>query len=402
MKRTMTRLGCALLALCLLGSSALAEERPPLRMAGTMEETDYWKKHGIQTETPNYHFMEGLALLRLENAPDLYEAASQYCDVAEMKNADALADLSGSAAIREAVGRMRPEVQAAATQPDGRIIGLPISALTNPVYWRQEAFDAAGLTAEDVPQSYIELLDFAEKWVERIGERPEKTVCFTDTRLFGGNASYNYTHWLLEFLIETWEMQAYEAGETLHFDTPEFIALLERTRSVGKRLRKAEPSSKKREKMMPLFYNQAGGSGREGLYNGGREEGLSHALPFRVTADQPVLMRGGVRMYAVRAGSAYAEDILGQLEEVIRPATGVYSVDLYREGVTPGAHGDDSIERITAGWIKDRGEYAGVISLAPRRTFTLYEGALMKFLQGELSAAKLAAQISVPKTDPNK
>ena len=393
------RFAAALLACLLLCSVALADDRPPLRWAGGMYEADFWKEHGIKTTAPNYHWISGVELLRLDNAPDLYSTCTDVVDFEKMKTAGVLADLSSSAVIRQTVDRMRPELQALVTDADGRILALPLSAYTNPVYWRQEAFDAAGLT--DPPQSYIELLDFAEAWAERVQKNPEKEVCFTNTLYFGHNAGYNYTLWLLDFLLDAWEMQCYEAGVPVNFDTPEFIALLDRTKAVGKLLRKAEPSDKKRSQMMPLFWNLHGSSGPEGWYNGGREEGLSHTVPFRITADQPALMRANTDLWMVRADSPYVEECIGYLEEVCSFWTGggVHTVELFREGVEPGDHNG---EPITAGWIKDRNEYTGKICFAPKRAKDLYESSMMKFVQGKLSSKKYAAKISKIKNDPNE
>ena len=393
------RFAAALLFFTLLCATALADDRPPLRYAGGMYENGYWKEHGIQITAPNYHWVTGVALLQQTNAPDLYSTCTDAVDFAAMKSAGVLADLSGSAILRETVGRMRPEVQALVTDDDGRILALPLGALSNPVYWRQEAFDALGLTTP--PQSYTELLDFAEAWAQRVQEHPEKEICFTNTFFFGQNASYNYTFWLLDFLLDAWEMQCYEAGEPVNFDTPEFIALLKRTKEAGKLLHAAEPSYAKCSNMTPLFYNQHGSASFGGYFNGGREEGLSHTVPFRITAEQPVLMRANMDVWVARADSPYIAEITGYLEEVACAylGGGVYTVELFREGVAPGDHNG---EPITAGWIKDRNEYAGKICFAPKRAKDMYEGTMIKFLQGKISAKAFAAAISRSKTDPNK
>ncbi|MDD3336571.1 MAG: ABC transporter substrate-binding protein [Eubacteriales bacterium] len=395
------RIACASLVLCLLAPSALAEGHPTVHVVGSFYE-EYWKESGIEIVGSNYQWIRGLALMQLDNPPDLYSTSSNDCNIQALKDAGVLADLSDSEVLQEAVSRMRPEIQELLTDDEGRLVVMAKDVVSNPVYWQQDAWDAAGLTQADVPQSYSELLDFAEMWAARIQKHPEKNVCFTDTRLFGGNASYCYVRWFMDMLINTWEMQAYEAGEPLNFNTPEFIALLERTRSVGKLLRKAEPSQKKRQQMLSLFWSQNGGSAIYGLYNGGREYGLSHALPFRITDDQPVLMRAYASVNMVHAGSESMDALIGYLERYIPSDKDVYSVELYKEGVTPGAYGTDFIERITAGWINDRNDYTGKFSFAPMRTFFLYEGSLMKFIKGELSAEKLAKKISEAKTDPNK
>lgn len=394
---------CALLTLCLLCSSSALAEKRALRISGSVYDTNYLDKLGITVSTPNYHWANDLPLLQLDNAPDLYNSGSDDCDLRALKDAGVLADLSGSEAIREAVSHMRPELQQLITDDAGRIVAMPMwFTATNPVYWRQEGWEAAGLTEADVPQSYTELLDFAEAWAERVQKHPEKDVCFTDTFYFGGNASYCYTWWLTDMLINTWEMQSYEAGEPLNFNTPEFIALLKRTREVGKLLRKAEPSQTKRHKMISLFWNLYGCSGFDGWFNGGREEGLVHTVPFRITRDQPALMRGLTELMMVRDASEYRQELIGYLEQFIPSTKAMFAVEIYQEGAKAGDFGTDFVEHLSEGWIKERNEYTGIVCFAPMRTFFQYEGSLMKFIKGELSAEKLAKKISVAKTDPNK
>ena len=201
MKKVMVLL---LILSLLFSASAYAAERPTVRIQGSYYE-EYWKENGIKTSTPNYHWKTGLTLLRLDNAPDLYETYSTDCDIRALKDAGALADLSSSEILREAVSRMRPEIQELISDEAGHIYAMPKEAWSSPVYWHQEAFDEAGLTEADVPQSYTELLDFAERWAERVQNHPEKNVCFADT-FFAGNVSYCFTWWLTEILINTWEM----------------------------------------------------------------------------------------------------------------------------------------------------------------------------------------------------
>lgn len=394
----------SLLLLCclLLNGNVLAEDRPPLRIAGGFPALeDEWNAAGISIDTPNYHWMTGVDLLQLDNAPDVYSTDSDDCDIQALKDVKLLADLTGSTVICEAVDRMWPDLQALLKDKEGRIVGVPQLVTTQPIYWRQEAWDAAGLSAEEVPHSYVELLDFAERWAARIETRPEKEVCFTDTRFFGGNAASSYTRWLMDILLDTWEMQAYEAGEAARFDTPEWIALLQRTKQVGERLHAAEPSQSKRESMMPLFWNVQG-SMPDGWFNGGREEGYSHTVAFRITREQPVLMRANAWVYLVRADSPYADVLTGVLAGLLPSGKGAHAVEMYREGVKPGEYGRGSVERLTAGWIQDRKEYTGKLSFAPRRSAFLYEDAIASFCQGKLSAEKLAEQLCIPKNDPNQ
>ncbi len=69
-------------------------------------------------------------------------------------------------------GAPAPDIQSLVTAGDGKSSGLRNMRSVAAVL-AQDAWDAAGLTAADVPQSYTELLDFLEQWLTRIGETPE-------------------------------------------------------------------------------------------------------------------------------------------------------------------------------------------------------------------------------------
>ena len=403
--KAMKRLLVCLLVLCLLCGSACAEGRPPLVWGGSLFDTTFFKDNGIKLTSTSDSFSDGVTQMNSRKAPDVYGFYSGNEDLAAMVDAGLLADLSGSDIIREWTARLRPDIRDYVTDESGHIYALPDSGHLSPVYWRKDAWDAAGYAESEVPQSYVELLDFVDGWLERIAKQPSQTVCFTQTK-FGdtGVAKCNYMYWLLDVLVSSWEMQAYDAGEKLNFDTPEFIALLERTRDVGLRLYKTEPHYKKRQKMLPLFENGVNGVG---YFSAGRDWGLSRAVPFRITADQPKLMRANVCMSVIRADSPWRDELMASFEEMLShytPGDG-RNADLYVD-TQPGPYGvyagSDETAVVTAGYLADWLAYDGAICLAPSRAFYLYEGKLLKFMKGELSAQKLAAIISVPKTNPNK
>ena len=397
----MKRIFVFLLTLCILMASAAfaADARSPLRIGGPIAMTGYWEAQGIPTDSPNYGWDDFGTIAQGDSAPDLYSFSPGSDDFLAAKNAGLFADLSGSAAIRAWTERLRPDMRSLVITEDGKIVGLAEWMYLLPMYWRQDAWDAAGLTEADMPGSYTELLDFLESWVERISEKPESAICIADTK---GTSKNGYIHWLLDFLVNTWELQQYHAGETLVFDTPEFIALLTRTQDIGNRLEKAEPSEKKRQSMLPLFENYSGGA----LYNDGRDYGLSHTIPFRITADQPELMRVVARISVAREGSVWLSEIIGRLEDDLkdRSPIGLGNADLIRD-VKPRVFDPKEVhspKTVTAGYLSDWEAYAGILCFAPMNTFTMYEGALVKFRTGQLSAEALAEQISVPKRDPKK
>ena len=186
-------------------------------------------------------------------------------------------------------------------------------------------------------------------------------------------------------------MQAYEAGAPLDFDTTEFLALLKRTQQVSELLYEAEPNQRECSQRLSLFWNQNGNANDEERYNGGRDDGLSHTMPFRVTTDQPVLMRASVGITMVCAGSELTDAAIGYLERYLTPEHVKISVEMYSEVAENASIYQGSI---STGWLKDRNDYAGIFSFAPRRTSLLYEETLMAFFKGKLSAEELVRELS--------
>ena len=390
MKKRIAALMAALLAIA-VSSAALAQGSGSIRLIDVGAD-DYWKANGIAKKDVHYDpWGDSLQLLQGEDAADLMVLRAYNDDFAAFADAGLLADLSQSEAIREAVSRMEPDLQALITTDDGKILAVPYSHHERPFYWFQDAWDAAGLTAQDVPQSYTGLLDFLDGWLARIEKTPEKDVCVS--RLLRWNTEkeeYNYCWWLMETLLMSWEMQQRCAGEPVHFDDPQFVALAERSREIALALYKAEPRQKKRENMMQLFQNDIQGGE---LANNSRDYGFSHTVPLRVTDDQPELMNMSCEMYVVRDGSPWLGEAIGFLESELQNVSWrrVYSLFTdFEAGVYEGY-------TIAQGWLDDCRAYEGrrvyypVSFHGPRGAINGKESLMMKFFEGKISAQEMAA-----------
>lgn len=197
-------------------------------------------------------------------------------------------------------------------------------------------------------------------------------------------------------------MQQYAANEERNFNTPEFVALLERTLDVGKRLDDAEPSKSTQKAALQLFENYSGGE----RYNAGRDYGLSHTIPFRVINEQPNLLRGKALVYVVDANSPWLDEVIGYLEYELTDGSisSGNNADMLT-GVQPRVRDSksaDSPSTVTAGYLADLDNYSGTVCFAPMRTIEMYESALVSFVGGNLSAGELAETISQPKNNPNQ
>ena len=390
MKRAMAFLLALMLACAGLAPGALAENRGSIRLID-IGPTDYWKANGIAKKDVHYDpWGDSMALLQGDDAADLMVLRTYNDDFTAFAQAGLLADLSKSEVIREAVSRMTPAMQALITTEDGRILAVPDSHHERPFYWLEDAWNAAGLTAQDVPKSYTGLLDFLDMWIARIEKTPEKDVCVSGLLYWNtGKEQYNYCWWLLETLIMSWELQQRYAGEPVHFATSEFAALAERSREIAFALYKAEPRQKKRESMLELFQNDIQGGKHA---NNSRDYGFSHTVPLRVTDDQPELMKVTCDLYVVREGSPWLDEAIGFLEKELQNADWRRVYSLYTDfeaGVYDGY-------TIAQGWLDDWRNYEGqrvyypVSFHGPRGALNGKENLMMKFFEGKVSAQEMA------------
>ena len=396
MKTIFRRAFCVLLMLCVLGSSAALAEKRTLCIAQGDVPAGFRSAHpDVSIKMPSYSSRITEMDLLMKDGLDAAVLYSGQLDMDALKSAGVLYDLSKSAVIREAVSRMHPDVQKYVTDNAGHIVALPYSLYDPSFYWLQSTWDAAGLTEEDVPQSYTELLDFLEKWMARTAEHPEKKICVS--RLWGaemtGVEKYYHLTWLMDLLRFCWETQQRYAGVPVNYDDPAFVALAERTREIGTALYKSEPRYKKRQKMQELFRSDIS----SGPYaNNGLEYGVSHALPLRITRDQPKLLRADATLWLVRADTQNPQDALALLEAVCADDTyRIHQYGLYAD-YQPGAfpiRGSKEPLVVSQGWLDDWNQYDGTIVLYPF-SWTWNDKPVLAFFEGKLSAADFAASLN--------
>ncbi len=225
------------------------------------------------------------------------------------------ADVSDSSVLSSELGKMYEPIEQLLTH-DGHIHGIPSYFYMGYYTYDPDAWAAAGLSEEDVPTSFDEYLDFLEAWTERIKEEPEDeiSVCnLFDCELYG---EHSYIEYLVDPLVTNYIMQCNYADEPLRFDTPLFRDMLERCQRIGTDLYANEPEQKAE---LGLFYD------RYGM----RE--LTHLVPLRMTADQPILIKATLNMICVNQRSQHQELAREYLETCvacIEPEVGAY---LYRD-----------------------------------------------------------------------
>lgn len=387
----MKRIGCLLLTLCCFVSvmGASAAEKPPIRYVN--EELGQWLR---EQELPRQEIdlpRDGVWSPE-DELPDILLTDSSSFDLDLFKATGELADLSSSPAVTAAVSRMLPQVRAwitthsssAASIP--RIVAYPIIVMYTPVYWNEQAWQAAGFSPEDAPQSYIALLDFLDHWVGRVSAKPEKAVCVF--RLKGwntGDKRFNDSYWLMDILLDAWEAQQRMAGQTVCFDDPAFIALTERTLTTGEALYQVSPSASQRENMQPLLTHIRGGSD---LYNASQGSGFSHHIPLRIDASQPDGIDGWMMFYIIRQDSPWQKELLACLEAKMNNSIR-YNI------MADAAPGRSMGSEVTQAYLDDLSAWQGTAAFYPPQHDRVkeMEGLMMRLFRKEITAKDFARML---------
>lgn len=387
----MKRLCALLAALCCLMSAAFSE-KAALRLMDIQERSAYRREnsHIAFQEITSSPWDNALSWVE-ENKADVIYLRGYGKDVQEvLARPELLVDLRTSEGISAAISRMTPWLQQLVTDESGAIHALPLSASVRCFSWRQDAWAAAGLTAEDVPQSYGELLDFLDRWCDRLEANPRQAARVSSLlRWSTGTRKYDYSWWLTEMLLMCQIMQCRYAGQPVTFQTPELIECAERTLHLAARLNRLEPRGTKAEQLPELFFNSL----RAGaLFNEGRDYELSHALPMRLNSHQPALIWGTVDMAVVPAASTQREEALRFLEDRLLHNGWMGDVLLYTDFAPENYRSKGAIQRLHEGWLQEYQRYDGVIFACPnvlefrRESSTGKESLMMKFFKQEISA----------------
>lgn len=127
------------------------------------------------------------------------------------------ADLSGYPELMSAVEKLYPYLKDYVMR-DGKLYAVPTDASVSAYWYNNTALEAVGLTKEDLPTTYMELIDFISRWNDELAlDFPEYSPIYG----FG----YMKQNVLLNIINEY--IQYYQAmGEDLSFDTPLFNSLI--------------------------------------------------------------------------------------------------------------------------------------------------------------------------------
>lgn len=126
-------------------------------------------------------------------------------------------DLSEYPALQDFAASLRPFLREAVTV-DGRLYGIPIRLFGSQCAYSPQAFALAGLSEEDVPSTYEELLDFLAARLEE--EMPDGVHLVYGTANLRGTLANMMTRALID--------RYYSAPEPQRFSSPEVLRIYEK------------------------------------------------------------------------------------------------------------------------------------------------------------------------------
>ncbi|MDO4838155.1 MAG: hypothetical protein Q4B32_07145 [Clostridia bacterium] len=241
---------------------------------------------------------------------DLFGLDTLSYDWSSLMEKGYCADLSDSTIISNIMSQLYPNI-AALGMKDGHIYAVPTRITFRNTLFNQDALAMCGWEDEPTPQSFPELLDFADRWCDLI----EENGPYEGLRLHAGwvpdlYGEGTYSAWLISLLIDSYISQTQYAGETLDFNNSELIALLERCMTVGRRLYALEPKPR----------NTDSGDGIGFLVTAPQNlwpTNTDQILCFRLNDQQPAILKAEIVMYAVYSGSNQTMLTIQLLESIL-------------------------------------------------------------------------------------
>ena len=132
---------------------------------------------------------------------DVFTLSTDSFDIYSLMGKGYLAPVTDNESIQSAMGSMYAPFREQLSY-EGVLYGVPYGCSISYYAYDPDAWIAAGFTAEDVPTSFTSYLDFLERWVLRIQEKPENDirVCgYFDERQYGAHSYTLYLVWISTF-----------------------------------------------------------------------------------------------------------------------------------------------------------------------------------------------------------
>lgn len=270
----------------------------------------------VRDETEYLNSFQRLgALITGTFTSDVFNMSSGLDDCQQIFSKGYCTALDQSEMLRSLISRMHPMIVRQVTW-DNQLLALPSSLVFSYYAINRNAWAEAGLSTEDIPQSFPQLLDFLSRWCDRAEAEMDPGIRVISSWDYELYSPFSYIERLTGLLIHNHMMQLEYAGEPVRFHTPEMLELLAQIRDIGQRLYDNEPP--------PQDVESGGGKELFASISPGDfgENWPQHAedmfyLPIKES--QPRLIEAKLDMFAVN-GRTKVPDLAIQLLESLSTA----------------------------------------------------------------------------------
>lgn len=169
--------------------------------------------------------------MQSDEALDLYSFYLPGDAFAALRNKGYLAELSGSSDLLAAVSEMFPNLTKQVLV-DGHLYALPVEVSTSCWSIDTAVLEDVGLAAEDVPTTYLELLNLIDEWITSyVDDYPEHALM---------DYPYSLSMQLFSQIMLAQIAECEADGRTLTFTDADFIATLNKLDSMREKLQAYE------------------------------------------------------------------------------------------------------------------------------------------------------------------
>ena len=170
------------------------------------------------------------AMINQDGGLDVFTMELQSTGYAAVRDKGYCAPLESSEVLTDYVAGMYPAF-ADALWHDGRLCAIPVSFEASGVMVHEALLEELGLTVDDLPTTFMELMDFIAAWDT---DQPVKLLDCNGTVL---------RRQLFYVIRDTQEAWCAAQGIPMTWDTPEVLALLEKLDEISPTLNRFDPTN---------------------------------------------------------------------------------------------------------------------------------------------------------------
>ena len=205
----------------------------------------------------------------------VFQINTMYVDWEAGKSTGLMTDLSSSHVLSSFVDGMYPSLQSLAYK-DNQLVGIPCNLLpdsSSGISVVMENWNEAGFAIEDIPSSFVEFLDFLDKWCSYCEENSQMEYTILGAMMFHHYSATSYTSWLTSLYINQYFNQCIMFDEDIDFSLDSSINIINTIKDIGDRLYLFDPAPSAKKYLINTSWN---------LYE------IESSIPCRITTDYPM------------------------------------------------------------------------------------------------------------------